>query len=172
MEKRIGEMLDSLARVEGKVDKLKGMVEKIPDVSELKSLLEALLAEAPRAVGFPRPYQTLTVPAETTKKVYYFKIPKGYVGFIQRIANNYYPDTYLYWYIDGRLVITPYIEYQIAFVNNPLQLQPWRRVHGDVRWDVENRGVVDRDFEVLCDGIYCPEEEVALLLKSGLPIGR
>lgn len=128
--------------------------------------------EAIRATRIPDPVQTKTVGAGKREEVFYFAVPKGNVFWIQRIANNYYESCYLYWWVDGKLVISPYVEWQIAFVNNPAPLVPWLRVNEYVRWEAKNDGVEDVDMEVLCDGVYVPLEDIPLMLRLGLPISR
>ena len=127
---------------------------------------------APNVKYFPKPHQTLTVPAGKQKRVYYFRIPDGYTGFVQYVGNNWFDDTVLYWYIDDVLVIDPHINYQIASVNMPKPLVPWVIVKKEIIWEVKNSSGLDCLFEVRCDGIYLPTEDVHILLKMGLPISE
>lgn len=129
--------------------------------------------KAPRIIQFPSPYQHVVVAAgKTDVPVYYEAVPEGKVGFIQRVGNNYFQDGFLKWYIDGHLVISPYVDFEIASPNNPLLLEPWMRVEDEVLWTATNNSKLSQHWEVYLQGIMVPLEDVPLLLALGLPVSQ
>jgi len=128
--------------------------------------------EFPHVTPFPAPYQTATIKAGQEGRVYYYKIPYDEVGFIQYVANNYFPNTYGYWIVDSRQVITPAVELQLAPVNSPKPILPWMRVDDYIEWRVKNLDNEDHTFEVLIDGFTIRREEMPPLMRLIFPVGR
>lgn len=104
----------------------------------------------------PDPHQTKTVSAGKQEQVFYFAVPNGNIFFIQRVANAYWYGDYLYWYIDGQLKESPYIQRVIGTVNAPLEITPWFTLPAkeEIRWEVKNRDTEDHEYEILIDGFY------------------
>lgn len=105
-------------------------------------------------VKFFQPYQYAQINAGQTGRIYYFEIPHGCVGFIQQVANLWFPNTYYKWIIDGEEVEPKLIQRQIAPVNNPKDYEPPIRVKNYIEWIATNNSTVDHEFEVLNDGYF------------------
>ena len=120
---------------------------------------------------FPTPYQSVTVPAKTSKQVVYeWKLPAKSVAFIQYVGNNMFENFYLYWFIDRDLIISPYINWQIAPVNVPKVISPWIRVNEEIVWVAKNLSALGCLVEVLCDGFYTSTNDLDILYRMNLPI--
>jgi hypothetical protein len=138
-----------------------------------RNIVAPTVPSAPLIVPFPSPYQHKVVEAgEKDVTVYEFVVPVGMVAFIQRVGNNAFEDAYLVWRIDGRIVISPNIDYQIAPCNTPKLIEPWLRVNEQILWTATNNSEKSCHFEVLCDGFYTKAEDIPTLLKMGLPISQ
>ena len=129
--------------------KFKEAIESLPPPQVTVELPKLEAEEVPHITPFPAPYQTATIKAGEEGRVYYYKIPYDEVGFIQYVANNYFPNTYGYWIVDSRQVITPAVELQIAPVNRPKPILPWMRVDDFIEWRVKNEDEDDHTFEGL-----------------------
>lgn len=132
------------------------------------------LLKAPKTIPFPDPYQHKVVEAKQQNvTVYSFQVPEGCVGFIQLIGNNAFVNAYLIWRVDGRIIISPHIDYQIAPCNTPKTVTPWLRVNEEILWIGTNTNEnLACDMEVLCDGFYTKKEDVEILLRMNQPIGE
>jgi hypothetical protein len=118
------------------------------------------------ALRFLKPHQYLTVPTNSTKKVYFYKLPGDHRGVIQRVGNTFYAETKATWRVDGKEVYGQSIEREIANINNPLELRPPIPVTDRIEWIVKNEsGEFDREYHVICDGISCHKSEYDLLLS-------
>jgi len=118
------------------------------------------------ALRFLNPHQYLIVPANSQKRVYYYKLPPDHMGVIQRIGNTYYPDTKARWLVDGNEVYGKPIEREIASINSLLELRPPIPVMQRVEWYITNSsGEYDRECHVVIEGISCHRSEFALLLS-------
>jgi hypothetical protein len=139
---------------------------------EIAKVVAPIPLREPQITCFPSPYQHKVVESKKSETVYYQRIPEGMVGFIQRVGNNAFEDAYLVWRVDGRIVISPNIDYQIAPCNTPKLIEPWLRVNNEILWTGTNNSQKSCHFEVVCDGFYTKAEDVAVLLKMGLPISQ
>ena len=130
------------------------------------SAVEKIL-RLPLITNIPSPHQVATVPAGETKEVFRFNLPKDCVGFILRIANDYYPGDIVKWKIDGKEVDTAHIRRVIGFINSPMEVVPWFRMPFYVCtiWEVENTDTEAHDYEILIDGFYVQKKDLALLFK-------
>jgi len=118
------------------------------------------------ALRFLKPHQYLTVPTNSTKRVYFYKLPGDHKGVIQRIGNSYYSETKATWRVDGKEVYGQPIEREIANINNPLELKPPIPVTDRIEWTVKNEsGEFDREYHTIIDGISCHKSEYDLLLS-------
>jgi len=115
----------------------------------------------------PDPHQTKTVLAGKQEQVFYFSVPKGHIFFTQRVANAYWYNDYLYWYMDGKLKESPYIQRVIGTVNLPLEITPWFVLPAkeDIRWEVKNNDTKSHDYEILIDGFYVRQEDLPTLFR-------
>jgi hypothetical protein len=120
--------------------------------------------------AFPRPHQkTLDVEAGSNKnQIFYLEIPGGNIGFIRHVANSYWSPDILYWSIDGTPVEEG-IQRSVGTFAAPREITPWFRmpVREKIEWTVDNKGLIDHDYEVLCMGFYVLEEDLELLFKLG-----
>lgn len=137
-----------------------------------KAITPPALKTPPHTTPFPKPYQYETVTSGSKEKVYELDIPPTCIGYIQHVGNNYYSDTYIYWNVDGSLIIEPSIELSLAPVNSPKEILPWIRVNKHILWEAKNGSTTDLDFEVFCDGFYVLIEDIPKLLDMNLPLGR
>jgi hypothetical protein len=121
----------------------------------------------PSITPIPDPLQSKTVDAGKREEVYRFDLPKGCVGFIQQIGNLYYYGDYIYFWIDGRLIESPYIERVIGDINDPLRIEPWYRMpfYQHIRWEAQNNDTEDHKYQVLCHGFYVRKEDLPLLFR-------
>lgn len=69
------------------------------------------------ALRFLKPHQYLTVPAGSTKRVYFYRLPGDHLGVIQRVGNTHYSETKATWRVDGKDVYGQPIEREIANIN-------------------------------------------------------
>jgi hypothetical protein len=106
-----------------------------------------------KLISFSRvinPHQHKLVKSKSSDVVFEFKIPKGHVGFINKVANSWYPNTYLEFIVDWEVVK---VEREIAPINKPEEFDPPILVRNFVRWVAYNNDTSDHYFEVFCDGV-------------------
>ena len=103
------------------------------------------------------PHQYKQVKSGESATLYYFKVPKGMVLFIEKIANNWFENTYYIFKIDGERVYDK-LERSIASLNNPLVIKPPYVVKNYIKWEVYNNSDYDWTFTVFCDGKLYKEE--------------
>ena len=105
--------------------------------------------------------QQIQVGAGTSKVIYEFDLRSlcsDYIGFIERLAVAWYPDTYIDWEIDGELV--EQIKRSIGWTGdpdepfmNPELFNPPYFVREKIKFTAYNNDTKARYFEVFCDGI-------------------
>jgi hypothetical protein len=102
---------------------------------------------------FINPHQTTTITGNNANQTIIFSlsIPEGTIGFINEVANNWFPNTIIYWYVDGELYKK--IDYQMAEINNPKQVNPPILVKSIIEFKAVNNDSSAHAFEVLCDGL-------------------
>jgi len=102
-------------------------------------------------------YQYATVKAGESKTVWFMRNPQPQllVGIITQVANSWYPNTYLEWFIDH---YPKKIEYVIGDVEKPKHFERGIPFHGQVKWVAHNEDTVAHTFEVLCDGFFIPKK--------------
>ena len=105
--------------------------------------------------NFSKPYQYATVSAGETKTVFLIKVPSGCKAYIQKTANNWFPNTYLKWKVDDELVEK--VERQIAPVNSPKPEIPPIIAVNKIEWIVVNNSKSSFIFEVLQEGAFQQE---------------
>ena len=95
-------------------------------------------------------YNHVLVSSGQKVKIFDFKIPSGYVGFIYKIANSWYPDTYLLFKVDGELVEKLEMKRDIT---NPLEYKPPIVVKYSIEVWAINNSSEDHYFEFWIDGV-------------------
>ena len=123
--------------------------------------------QLPIITHFPEPYGEANILAGARRQLLQeIRVPRGNVGFVQRISNAYWMGDSLTFSIDGR-PIEPKIERAIGTFANPMEVIPWFRmpVREKVVWEVTNNDTLDHQYEVSSVGFYVKEEELPLLFK-------
>lgn len=120
-------------------------------------LLDVFLGPKREDLMFRKPYQVATVPAGQTLDVFREEIRDwpGYVGVVTHIGNDWFPNTSLTRYIDGRAQENPIVR-QIAPVNNPLVVKIF--VERDIVWTATNSDTVAHTFGILTNGYLIPKD--------------
>lgn len=95
-------------------------------------------------------YQGKIVNAKTMETVFEIIIPHDAIVFIDKIANSWYPNTIIYFIVDGESEI---IKQEIP-LNNPRVYDPPIVARNFIRFVAYNNSEEDHYFEVLCDGYY------------------
>jgi hypothetical protein len=98
---------------------------------------------------FASPHQYKLVKARSSAVVYEFIIPRGYIAFIDQVANTYFPNTYLTWVVDSE---EETVEREIAPIDVPKKYDPPIIAKNYIRWIAYNNDTEDHLFEVICDG--------------------
>jgi hypothetical protein len=120
-----------------------------------------------RTYPIPDAHQVKTVSAGKREEVFSFTVPKGNVAFVTFVGNSFWEGDYLYWWIDGRLIESPYMQRSLASINEPAKIEPWFRLQAYelIRWEAQNNDEYDHEYEVLQAGFYCKIEDVPLLFR-------
>lgn len=101
----------------------------------------------------PRPHQFATVTAGTRRfLVWSFKVPKGYVFFIDTLASNWFPDTFWNFEIDSADV-EGNIERHLGDMETPNIIKPEFIARARVDFYVTNNDTTSHTFEILCSGL-------------------
>ena len=109
-------------------------------------------------------YQYLTLlPGQTNVEIFRLNAPnrEAEIGIIKYVANSWFPNTTLRWYVDDTLLQT--IQYQIAAVNSPLKYDIGIPFYKNIYWQADNNDGSSHTFEVLQDGYYAKK-------VSGVPV--
>jgi len=107
-------------------------------------------------------FQCKTVPAGKSATVFKLENPQPelLVGIITQVANDWYPRTFLEWFIDHE---PKRVEYVIAEIENPKEYERGIPFHQEIRWVAHNNDwtatetydpAVGWTFGVLCDGFF------------------
>lgn len=102
---------------------------------------------------FPKPHQYTTVANGETKQIYYYKIPEGYVGFIESVGTLWVLNSKLVWLIDNENVETNDIERGINTPNIPQKFSPPIVARYSIEFQLINNSGSSMVMEVLCDGM-------------------
>jgi len=97
-----------------------------------------------------RKYQYATVPAGASAVVYVYPIPWGFTGFIDQVANSWYPNTYLLWFAP---TLVEKVQRVIGQIDAPKHYDPPIVAESEIRWVAYNNDIVDHVFQILCDGV-------------------
>ena len=104
---------------------------------------------------FINPHQIKRIEPGKSDIIYEFKIPKGYVAFIQQVGNTWFLNTHLIWAVDWHILT---LERQIAPLNSPKEFNPPILAKDTIRWIGFNNDTIPHFFEVLCDGVLLKVE--------------
>lgn len=106
--------------------------------------------------GFPQDqtYQYLTLAPGASGTIFLLDIPPKYFGFLERVANRWYNDTYLDWKIDGKLIERVRREFAIVG-REPYILEPPFIIKKELRWLGKNDSSASVTLAVMCDGRLC-----------------
>jgi hypothetical protein len=80
--------------------------------------------------------------------IFEFQIPKGYIGFIYKIACSYYQNTFIDFIVDG---FVERIEREIP-INSPEEIDPPIVVKNFIKAVGYNNDTIDHFFEFYIDG--------------------
>ena len=140
------------------LDEFKRAIGKLQNSVELLlnrvELLEILLAPKTSDRMFTKPFQMKTVGPRLEAEVYRQDVPKGYIGVITRMGNDWFPDTVLTRAIDNSLGMEPQIERSIAPTTDPVEAKVF--VRREVVWRAKNNDAVAHTFGILTDGFFIP----------------
>lgn len=143
------------------LDEICGRLEELSEVlTEKLGALEAYIKYmGPMTRVFKRDqqYQYRTVLAGGSATVYRLENPQEdlLVGIITQVANDWYPHTFLEWFIDYE---PKRIEYVVGSVDAPKEFLRGIPFHHEVKWVAHNEDVSDHVFGVLCDGFFVDKE--------------
>lgn len=107
---------------------------------------------------FTNIHQSATIQPGAEGRVFYFKIPSSTVGFMNKIANNYFTGTTLRILVDGEL-LEGNIQRIIAMIDQPQEYAPPYLVKSSIEVRCENNDTLPHTLEVLVNG--------DLVLKNG-----
>lgn len=102
------------------------------------------------SIKFPQPYQKKTVNAGETKVIYELPITGGYVGFIDKLAIDWYAHTYINFRVDGTTIEK--IERRISFASFEV-FDPPIIARKSIKFIVVNEDTEEHIMAVLCDGL-------------------
>lgn len=118
-------------------------------------LLEILVAPKREDRMFEKPFQRVLVPAGQELEAYRQEVPKGDVGIITRIGNDWFPLTTLKRFIDNSTMESA-IQRVIAPVDNPMGVKIF--VKDQVTWTARNDDAIPHTFNILTDGFFVPRD--------------
>lgn len=107
-------------------------------------------------------YQYATVAAGESGTVFKLENPQPdlLVGIITQVANDWFPDTFLEWYIDYE---HKKVEYVIGQIDAPKEFERGIPFFQEIKWVAHNENFTPTDeydpdvghtFGVLCDGFF------------------
>ena len=105
--------------------------------------------------NFFKSYQYLEIEAGESGTVLLIKVPAGCTAYIQRTGNNWFPNTYFDWLVDGELVEK--VQRMIAPVPAPKPESPPITAVNKIEWIAFNNSTSSHKFGVLQDGIFQEE---------------
>ncbi|MHA1827063.1 MAG: hypothetical protein ACTSX6_00295 [Candidatus Heimdallarchaeaceae archaeon] len=99
--------------------------------------------------NFERPHRYKLIPAGSSDTVFYMEIPQGTVGFIEKIANILYKNTYYIFKVDNH---EEKVERQIGTMDNPATINPPILAKYKIEVIGYNNSLEDYIFECIIDG--------------------
>lgn len=151
---RMAELIDALSKDDASVAS-NAAADALRLVADRLQVIEALTAPKYQDRMFKNPFQIATVNPGTDQEVYRQSCPKGFVGVVTAMGNDWFPNTVLTRMIDNRLA-EPKIERSIAPVTAPMQVRIF--MTDKVIWRAQNNSVAPLTFGVLTDGFYIPSD--------------
>lgn len=111
-------------------------------------------------------YQYAPIGAGSSGRVWYMQNPQPdlLVGIIVQVANDWFADTYLEWYVDHH---PKRVEYSIADINAPKHYARGIPFHDEVEWIAYNNDASDHVFGVLTDGFFMPRIDFEKITRDG-----
>jgi hypothetical protein len=143
---------------------------------DMASMLEELVEKLNAYVAFMGPmtqtfppeekYQYKTVKAGMHDTVFRLENPqpKLLVGIITQVANDWYPNTSLEWFIDYH---PRKVEYVIGEINSPKEYSRGIPFHDRIEWVAWNNDTSDHVFGVLCDGFFINKKLYNIITGEG-----
>ena len=110
--------------------------------------------------NFFKPFQYIEIGDGESGTVLLIKVPQGCRAYIQRTGNNWFPNTYFEWKVDGEIVEK--VERMIAPTPAPKPESPPIIAVDKIEWIAYNNSNSIHTFAVLQDGIFQEERHNAL----------
>jgi|GEM_PF-2748669 len=98
---------------------------------------------------YTKPFQYKDISAGNSGVVWSFNVPKRFVLFIERMGNNWFPNTYYNLTMDGEI---HKVEYTIANIENPRVYSPPLVIKNYIIVEAYNNSSKDHTFAFLIDG--------------------
>jgi hypothetical protein len=145
-------------------------------LDEICGRLEDLMEKLNAYIAFMGP---MTQPFPPEKKYQYKEVKAGehdtvfqltnpqpelLVGIITQVANDWYPNTVLEWFIDYQ---PRRVEYVIGEVDNPKEYARGIPFHRIIKWVAWNNDTSDHVFGVLCDGFFINKKLYRIITGEG-----
>lgn len=142
------------------LDELCGRLE---DLTEKLNAYIAFIGPTTRTFKPELKYQYKTVKAGQHDTVFKLENPQPelLVGIINQVANDWYPNTSLEWFID---YYPRKIEYVIGEINSPKEYARGIPFHSKIEWVAYNNDISDHVFGVLCDGFFIEKSYYAWIV--------
>jgi len=98
-------------------------------------------------------YQYVIIPAGQHRRVWYMKNPQPelLVGVITQVANDWFPNTFLEWFVD---YYPKRVQYVIGQIDHPKEYERGIPFNDEVEWVAWNNDSTAHTFGVLCDGFF------------------
>jgi hypothetical protein len=112
-------------------------------------------------LSFPEPYRSKTIAAGKSAVIWYYAIPKGHVGFLTEVANNWedYANSWAEFTIDSWQYEGRKVDRQIATLTEPHKEDPPIIVNDRIKWLQMNDDSQARVYEVYINGqVYTKSE--------------
>jgi len=109
--------------------------------------------------SFFRPYQNTTIAAGTTGRVFYGKVYKSCIGFLQTLGSNYYVGVKWNVIIDGEKIRIDE-EKQLGEMPVGTLIEPPFLVRSGIEVTAENTSSYDLLLEVYVNGEVYPIKEI------------
>lgn len=135
------------------LDELCGRIEDLGTKLDSLKAYSTFKGPMPRMFKRDLQYQHATIPAGSSGQVYYLKNPQPdiLVGIITQVANDWFPDTFLEWFID---YYPKKVEYVIGQIDAPKHYERGIPFEYEVKWTATNNDDEDHTFGVLVDGYF------------------
>ena len=105
-------------------------------------------------------HQFITIGVSGRAKVWSFNVPPSTIGFITRMASNYFPSTKINIFVDGQNIEGVDIQRAIGDIQSPEEYDPPYVVINNIEVFVENGDVESHTFEFLIDGFLILRRQV------------